>query len=184
MNEQMTIFEAVGEKIILPSEYEDAEKKLKELREAKAKALFLIDDAKARYVKQKTAAKSKKAAMEREALANSPKFAKLKEYNRYEDIQEAYGWDCINEKERDQLQELWQERESIRNHVENGVYRDKVTNALMEAWRAVDDLWEDEIQVAEKLKKDFFIQKQKADEEYQEIRRQRDEEYRRLTGGK
>lgn len=92
----------VGQKDI-----EEAQKIAKEKIKARNRALALIDDAKARYIKEKTRARSKKAAMEKDALLSDPKFEVLDGYNRREDINEDYGYDAITEAERDRLENLW-----------------------------------------------------------------------------
>lgn len=173
-----------GEKIILARDAEDAQKKMEHLIKARNKACFLIEDAKARYVKEKTRARSKKAAMERDALASSPRFAVLNDYNRREDIQEAYGCDCFGEAERDRLEALWDEREEIRNSVVDGYYKDDVTDALHQAYLAISDLWEEQIEEAEIIQKEFKKQRQQAEEEAAEWTRRQNEEYEKLTGGK
>lgn len=183
MNEQMTIGDLMDTKIILKDELDEAEKKAKAYIQAKNKACFLIEDAKARYIKDKTRARSKKAAMEKDAILNSARFDKLKDYSRKNDILEAYGWDCITEKQCDELQELWDEREAIRNHVEDGRYTDMVTLALAEAWAHVEGLWDKEITEYEMMKKEFDKQRIDAENAAREWQRQQDEAYRKLTGG-
>ena len=141
----------VGQKDI-----EDAQKKAKEKIKARNKALSLIDDAKARYIKEKTRARSKKAAMEKDALLNDPKFKALDEYNRREDINEDYGFDAITEAERDRLEDLWDLREKIRAKEVDGYYKDDVTEALHQAYLAIADIYEDAAEYAEKLEKNAY----------------------------
>ena len=133
--------ETTDETIITAKEAEDAQKRIEKIIKARNRALALIDDAKARYIKEKTRAKSKKAAEEKDALLNSPHFAKLNDYERFEDINEAYGWDVISESERDKLEALWEEREKIRAKTVDGIYKDEVTEALSSAYAHVADLW-------------------------------------------
>ena len=83
------------ENIILLKEAEQAEKDRKRIVAARNKASHLIEDARARYIKEKTRAKSKKAALEKDAVLHSERFKVLDEYERFEDINEAYGFDCI-----------------------------------------------------------------------------------------
>ena len=136
----------MNEKIILLKEAEQAEKDRARIVKARNKASFLIEDAKARYIKEKTRAKSKKAALEKDAILQSDRFKALDDYDRFEDINEAYGYDCITEKERDRLEELWQEREQIRNSTTDGIYSDEVTEALHSAWIFLQDYKETEVQ--------------------------------------
>jgi len=123
---------------------------------ARNKALSIIDDARAKYIKEKTRARSKKAAMERDAYLSSGHFDDLRDYERRQDINESYGFDCISEAERDRLEDLWDERERILNHTEKGIYRDDVTEALHEAWVAIADLWEDKVEYADKLEQNLY----------------------------
>jgi hypothetical protein len=135
---------------------EDAQKEAQEKIRARNKAMALIEDAKARYVKEKTRARSKKAALEKDALLSSPKFKDLELYEKRQDIIEAYGFDCITMEESDRLEALWDEREAIRNRVEDGVYQDDVTRALHEAYMTCVDLYEDRIEYAKKLEENAY----------------------------
>lgn len=154
-------------------EYEEAQKTRERIVKARNKAEHLINDAKARYVKEKTRARSKKAAMEREAVINSPRYQCLKDFDRREDIQEAYGFDCFSESERDRLEALWDEREEVRlKKDDDGFYKDDVTEALREAVLHIIDLWEDEVEKAEAKIKEF--------EDFRKAEIQKGEEYERL----
>ena len=75
------------------------EKSATEKIKARNRAEALIKDATARYIKEKTRARSKKLAMEKDAAINAPRFAKLAEYDRRDDIREAYGMGYITEKQ-------------------------------------------------------------------------------------
>ncbi len=184
MSEQMTINDLISaDKIILPQTAEEAEKTLKEKIQARNKAQALINDAKARYIKEKTRARSKKAAEEKDAILNSPRFDKLKEYDRREDIQECYGWDMIDEAERDKLEALWDEREAIRNKTVDGIYNDLVTDALFEAIKAIVDLWEDEIEKCEMTVKEYKEQRKQAEIEAKEWMDRQNKAYMKLTKG-
>lgn len=155
-------------KFILAEDLEKAEADSKEKIKARNRAQAIIRDAVARYVKEKTRARSKKAAQERDEILKSPRFDRLKEYERFEDIQENYGWDIITEKERDELEDLWMEREKLRNHIDDsGLYRDLVTKALFEAETLLMDLWEEDIQKAQEMRKQFDEEMREADEEWQ-----------------
>lgn len=164
-------------------EMEEKEKQAKEYQKAINRASSLIDDARARYIKEKTRARSKKAAMEKDAALKAPRFDVLKDYDRFEDIQEAYGCDCFGEAERDRLEDLWKEREEIQNKTEDGFYSDLVTKALHEAWVYIQDLWIDEIDAAAIMRHDWEKEKAQAEEEYKRVERERNEAYERLVKG-
>lgn len=155
-------------KFILAEDLEKAEADSKEKIKARNRAQAIISDAVARYVKEKTRARSKKAAQERDAILKSPRFDKLNEYERFENIQECYEWDYITEKERDELEALWMEREELRNHTDDsGLYRDLVTKALGQAEIFLMELWEEDIQKAQAMRKQFDEEMREADEEWQ-----------------
>ena len=181
MEEQMKITTPEGDPIILAEEVEKKEKAATEYKKAINRARSIIQDAKLRYIKEKTKARSKKAAAERETLLQSPRFKPLEDYDRFEDIQESYGWDFITEAERDRLEALWEEREEIRNHTEKGAYSDLVTDALEKADTAVFMLWETEIDEAENIRKAFDKQQRKAKEEAEAWMKRQEESARRAT---
>ncbi len=170
----------MSEKIILLKEAEKAKKERDRIVAARNKASFLINDAKARYVKQKTRAKSKKAALERDAVLNSDRFKPLDEYYRFEDINEAYGYDCITESQRDKLEKLWEEREQIKSQTFEGVFRDDVTDMLDEAWIFLQDFQQDQIDACEAVEKEFKKQKHEADVKASEWMRRQNAEYDKL----
>ena len=180
--EQLKITNETGEEIILPQEVEEKEKKAREYQAAINRAQALIKDAKARYIKEKTRARSRKAALERDAALLSPRFRCLEIYDRFEDIQEDYGFDGITAAERDRLEDLWKEREEIKNHRDdNGVYSDLVTKALDRADSAVFDLWQDEIDDGEYIRREFDKQQKKINEEVEEWMKRQEESMRRAT---
>lgn len=171
------------EKIYTWKDVEDAARKTKQIIKARNKACALIEDARARYVKEKTRARSKKAALEKDALLNSPHFAPLKEYERREDILEAYGCACITSSELDRLEELWDEREAIREKTVDGFYVDDVTNALTEAYAFASALWEDEIDECKIVKNEFGRQLELDEKERAEWNARIDAEYKKILGG-
>ena len=155
-------------KFILAEDLEKAEADSKEKIKARNRAQSIISDACARYIKEKTRARSKKVAQERDAILKSPRFDKLNEYERFEDIQECYGWAYITEKERDELEALWMEREELKNHTgDNGIYKDLVTKALGQAEIFLMEIWEEDIQKAQAMRKQFDEEMREADEEWQ-----------------
>ena len=179
----ITDFLPEGEKkFILAEDLEKAEKDKKEKIKARNKAQEILRDAIARYVKEKTRARSKKAAQERDEILKSSRFDRLKEYDRFQDIQECYGWDLITEKERDELEALWIERENLKNHTdENGIYQDLVTKALRNAEIFLMELWEEDIQKAEAMRKQFDDEIKEAEEEWQRIKEQNRKEKSYVT---
>jgi len=158
-------------KFILAEDLEKAEKDSKEKIKARNRAQAIIRDAVARYVKEKTRARSKKATQERDAILKSPRFDRLKEYERFEDIQDSYGWDYITENERDYLEVLWMEREELRNYTDDdGIYQDLVTKALGQAETFLMGIWEEDIQKAQEMRKEFDDEIKAAEEEWQKIK--------------
>ena len=168
------------EKIILHKEFEQAKNDREQIVKARNKASFLIEDAKARYIKEKTRARSKKAAMVKEGILKSARFDALGDYERFEDIQEAYGFDVIDERERDRLEELWNERERIRNQTEDGIYQDDVTKALYAAWLFLQDYREDEVQKLEAVESNFKRQREEVEQEASEWLNRQNAEYLKL----
>lgn len=181
MEEQMKITTPDGDQMILAEEVEKKEKAAAEYLKARNRARAAIKDAKLRYIKEKTRARSKKAAEERDEILNSPRFKVLEQFDRFEDIQESYGWDFITEAERDRLEALWEEREQIRNHTDDGIYSDLVTEALDKASSLVFDLWQDEIDEGEDIRRKFDKQQKKAEEEAEAWMKRQEESLRRAT---
>lgn len=171
-------------RIILREEKDKAENKAKVFSHARNKACALIQDAKARYIKDKTRARSKKAAEEKDALIKAPRFKVLDDYEKFDDIQDAYGWDCISESERDRLEALWEEREAIKNKTVDGIYTDEVTEALREAYEHTVMLWQDEIDEAYAICREFEKQKIEAETNAEEWMKKQNEAYIKLFGGK
>ena len=149
------------EKIISGAEVNKLQKAADNYLDARDKACKLIDDALARYIKEKTRARSKKAAMEKESLLNSPKYDELSEYECRQDIEDYYLYDSMSRSECDRLQELWDERESIKSRTDSGVYKDDVTEALQKCWVLCANMWNEEILTAELSK--ALHEKQKRD---------------------
>ena len=160
-------------------DFGEIEKSAKEKMMARNKAASAIEDALARYIKTKTRAKSRKAALEKDAAINSQRFAKLSTYEHREDIQEDYGWGFITESERDKLEELWDERESIKTASVDGVYSDLTTQCLEKARRFVLGLFEEEVSDYDDTKRAW----DKKLEELEAEKRQRQEEYKKWKNG-
>lgn len=181
MNDQLTFTTITGEQYILPEEVEKKEKAAAEYLKARNRARSILKDAKLRYIKEKTRARSKKAAEERDEILKSPRFKVLEQYDRFEDIQESYGWDWISEAERDRLEALWEEREQIRNQTDNGIYSDLVTEALDKAAHMIFDLWQDEIDEGKDLRRKFDQQQKQINEEVEAWMKKQEESMRRAT---
>lgn len=93
-----------------------------------------LEDAIARYRKDKTRSRSK-------AKAENP-FADLEQYSSREDIRDSFGWELISEKEMDRLIKLWDLREESKN---KATLEDRVTEMLEQACRACGSQYEEEI---------------------------------------
>ena len=155
------------------------EKSATEKIKARNRAEALIKDATARYIKEKTRARSKKLAMEKDAAINAPRFAKLAEYDRRDDIREAYGMGYITEKQADKLEDLWDEREQLKSMSTDGVWADLVTDCLTQARLFVAELFEDEIADYEQAKREYDKEQAKA----QELHDQMHEDYKAWKNG-
>lgn len=142
--------------IITKKDVEKAEIERKKLIASSNRAERLIKDAIARYVKDKTRAKKKK-----NAVLNSPHFNALAYYDRREDIQDAYGCDVITVVERDRLENLWDERESILKQTdENGNYSDDVTKILNDAALFAYTYYEDRIDEMEQTIRAYMAEQE------------------------
>lgn len=107
------------------------------LRRDIRKAQSLIEEAVARYRKEKLRVRSRT-----KANSEDP-FAELAEYSSQEDIRTAYGYEMISETEMDRLMELWELRaQSAR---QSGPYTDRVTEMLELASRAVWDVYGEKV---------------------------------------
>lgn len=165
--------------MLLREEFEKIEKEAIGKQKARNNAASAIRDAKARYVKTKTRARSKKSALEKDAALHSKRFDCLKLFETSDDIQEYYGLGEITESERDRLEDLWDEREHIREMSVDGVYSDLVTQCLDMAERYVSGLFEDEIEDYEEQKHILEKEQKKADE----LHHQMHEEYKAWKNG-
>ena len=93
-----------------------------------------INDALARYRKDKTKSRSK-------AKAANP-FADLADYSSKEDIHNAFGWGMISEAEMDRLWKLWDLREESKSKTS---LEDRVTEMLELAIRAAGKQYTEKI---------------------------------------
>lgn len=99
-----------------------------------ATARKYIQDALARYRKDKTRSRSK-------AKAADP-FADLEGYRIRQDIQDAFGWEFITEAEMDRLLALWDLREASKNKQQ---LEDRVTEMLEIAVRSCSSPYDDKL---------------------------------------
>lgn len=95
-----------------------------------------LTDALARYRKDKTKAKSKKAAQENPG-------AELEGYTSLEQIRDDYGWEIITEEKMYRLMELWELRETQAK--KDTVYHDRVTDMLEKAAAALGEEYQDKL---------------------------------------
>lgn len=165
---------------IMEKDLQEKKKKRDDIVKARNKAHALIKDAEARYIKDKTRAKSKKAAMEKDAALRSARFKALEEYDRKQDIIDAYGWNMITENKCDKLLELWDEREELKKkQTEDGFYSDEVTEILGKAMFCVLSFKENEIAEYEEMERKFRQQMK----EIEEQRFQDHEDYKAWKNG-
>ncbi len=90
-----------------------------------------IKDTLAQYRKKKLNVRSKAAA------SSDTVFAELDDYRSMQEIQDAYGWELISEKEMDRLINLWQLRQDSK--AKSGVYIDRITEMLESASNSIFD---------------------------------------------
>lgn len=129
-------------------------KKAKEIRKNIMTAVEIISDGLLRYKKKKLNAKSKKEAADM-ALA----FKDLEDYKSRREIEDAYGWDMITEKERDRLCDLWDAREQYVD--ESGKFSDEATKLVQQAVNGLGAQYEEFLaetdeaeRIAEKARRD------------------------------
>lgn len=108
--------------------------RIEEIKKDEDTARKYINDAIARYRKDKTRSRSK-------AKAEDP-FADLADYTSRDDIQESFGWGMISEHERDRLWNLWDLREKSKN---KAVLEDRVIELMQVAARAVSSPYAEEV---------------------------------------
>lgn len=118
------------------SAHDENKKAAAEIRKDCSTARGIIADALNRYVKKKLSARNKKQASDMDLM-----FKDLEIYESERDIEDAYGWDFISEKEKDRLIELWRKREQFVD--ENGKFRDRVTDMVEKAMRDIGEEYVD-----------------------------------------
>lgn len=85
------------------------------------------------------------------------RFADLEGYDKEQDIQDAYGWGFITEKEMDRLLALWRLREKYVD--ENGNYSDPVIDLLDSAMSLLFRPYANQIKVANRMRDIIEAQK-------------------------
>ena len=118
------------------SNLEENKKESDAIKKDISTARGIINDALTRYIKKQLGAGNKKQAEDMSLM-----FKELEEYKSEREIQDAYGWDIITEKEMDHLISLWRKREKYVN--ENGKYQDRVTDMVKQAMYNVGDSYID-----------------------------------------
>jgi len=102
----------------------EQQKEAAQIRKDMSAAHSLIMDALSRYKKKKLGARSKKLAEDMKLL-----FADLEIYESKVDIQNAYGYESISEKEYYRLLDLWDKREQYMD--ESGRFTDRVSEMVL-----------------------------------------------------
>jgi hypothetical protein len=115
---------AMGE-IKLSDEYLAQQREVKSVRKDIETARGIISDALLRYKKKMLHARSKKQAEDLSV------FAELDPYGSKLDIQDAYGYASISDRQMDRLNDLWDARENFIN--EQGQFEDRVSEMLKRA---------------------------------------------------
>lgn len=143
------------------SKHADRMKACAAIREDCSIARGIINDAMQRYVKKKLNARNKKQAADMELM-----FADLSEYKSENEILDAYGYDCITEKEYDHLIDLWRKREKFVD--ESGKFSDRVTELVQVAMNSVGERYYDFIAETEAAEQE--AKKRQIDIEKENIR--------------
>lgn len=108
--------------------------RIEEIRKDMATARKYLKDALSRYRKDKTKSRSKDKGED--------PFVDLAEYNSWQDIQDAFGWEMISEKEFDRLWALWDLRKKSKSKT---VLEDRVTEMLEQAIRSCGCEYDEEL---------------------------------------
>ena len=134
-------------------DYEAIRIEAQRIRRDLATADDLLKDAIARYKKKKLSTRSKKQAEEIATM-----FVDLEGYSSTDEIQDAYGYDMITERERDRLVGLWEAREQAQRN--NGIFTDRVIDMLEIARRVIGDKYRDKLDLADTMERVVAQQQQ------------------------
>jgi ElaB/YqjD/DUF883 family membrane-anchored ribosome-binding protein len=128
-------------------DYADQQREATAIRADMREVYEIVSDAKARYVKSKLRARSKRQAKDKERL-----FADLTPYASKEEIQDSYGYEEITLNELDRLMHLWDMREQ---HTEGGQkYHDRVIEMLNKALAHIGDDYQDILEDADQASRE------------------------------
>ena len=125
--------------------YKEKEREAKSLRKDIAAARAIIASAMSAYKKKMLRARSKTQAEDLSV------FAPLENYESRTEIQDAYGWDSITEKEMDRLHDLWDAREQYID--KQGRFDDRVTRILQRAMDNCGDEYMETLEDFDDIKK-------------------------------
>ena len=147
-------------------------------REAEAKKISydiltargLITDALGRYKKKKLNARNKAQAEDMNL-----RFAELENYTSERDLQDAYGYDIITEKEYERLTDLWELRKSCVD--ENGKFHDRITELLESAMYSIGEKYMDELREVDNMRR--LVNEREKDIERKNI----DNDYKKYKAG-
>lgn len=134
------------------SDYDAIIAEAKLAQETYLTARSIMYDAQTRYKKRKLNARNKRQAEDMKL-----RFADLEGYDKEQDIQDAYGWNFITEKEMDRLLALWQLREKYVD--ERGKYSDPVIDLLDNAMGLLFKPYANQIEVATRMRSIIEAQK-------------------------
>ena len=134
------------------SDYDAIITEAKLAQETYLTARSIVYDAQTRYKKKKLNARNKKKAEDMKL-----RFADLEGYDKEQDIQDAYGWNFITEKEMDRLLALWRLREKYVD--ESGKYSDPVIDLLDKAMGLLFKPYASQIEVANRMRNIIEAQK-------------------------
>lgn len=125
----------------------------------------VINEGMLRYVKKKIGARNKAQAADMELM-----FKDLEMYESESEIQDAYGWEFISEKECDRLIALWRKRKQY--VADSGKFSDRVTQMLQHAMDGIGEEFIDFLnetasaeQTAEKQRKEIEKENARIDHE-------------------
>lgn len=134
------------------SDYDAIITEAKLAQETYLTARSIVYNAQTRYKKKKLNARNKKQAEDMKLC-----FADLEGYDKEQDIQDAYGWNFITEKEMDRLLALWRLRERYVD--ESGKYSDSVIDLLDKAMGLLFKPYASQIEVANRMRDIIETQK-------------------------
>jgi hypothetical protein len=124
-------------------EFLDQQREITAIRKDVATACGIIRDGLTRYKKKMLHARNK------QQTEDLTMFAELDEYDSKNDIQDAYGWDIISDKQMERLNDLWDAREKV--IAGQGKFADRVTEMLERAMANCGDIFSDALDEFDEL---------------------------------